>query len=173
MRQGALDGDARAAARSHEQACVDRMCCICLRVLSRRSCDAPPAWSRCPGCANLFHEKCLDKWFQTRGISCPVCRFTMKLCEYEESPEAWDASEYLVTLSDANDPSYRPPLLKKKTEPKKRKAKRKELDERARRRLARDGRRVALKLKKRDELDERARRRLARRKRRAAAAAFS
>lgn len=52
-------------------------CCICLDK------DNEQPWGVLP-CAHTFHAACITRWVATQHVTCPVCRFDMRITNNQE-----------------------------------------------------------------------------------------
>ena len=78
-------------------------CAICLVGLAVR--EQVPSWVQCPQCRKVFHDTCMDKVVQTCDdkISCPCCKTSFPVDEYDT---AWDASDAVDALNEEDDADF-------------------------------------------------------------------
>lgn len=82
--------------------CTPVGCCICFVTPIRVRepfCHAFTSLAQCPTCRQLFHRRCLTKWFATVQ-SCPTCRSSAGFVN------DWDCQEVEDIITDELDQEY-------------------------------------------------------------------
>lgn len=69
----------------------DDLCSVCLSSLIKEGGDV-----KVLPCLHHFHSTCVDKWFNTRHKTCPICRF---LVEDDERKEEELSKEMVIWYS--------------------------------------------------------------------------
>ncbi|CAO2830665.1 unnamed protein product [Amaranthus hypochondriacus] len=68
----------------------DDLCCVCLSKLIKEGEDI-----KVLPCTHHFHSSCVDRWFDSRRKTCPICRFVVE----EERKEEDLSKEMIVWYS--------------------------------------------------------------------------
>ena len=84
---------------------VDLLCAICIEVRDVRSQD-----NRVLECMHVFHEECIDKWFEgTRQKRIPICRHEASVISRTFGGESNVASRRSMTTFQATNAVFRGP----------------------------------------------------------------
>ena len=81
-------------------------CPICLVEFAFR--ETIPALVQCPNCLRVFHLACMDvvvKRCDDNAFSCPSCRGSTDVCDYEDA-DTWNADAAVDAMLEEEDDDY-------------------------------------------------------------------